>query len=151
MTETSPMPPPRFSLRVKGMMVLAFPVLTLMGAVVWVLWLERATQSADAMVDRAVALRASVRALHNRTLEAEVAVFGRLWASDRGGRETVERVVLALDADLHRLSTVVSASQEPGQRMQEIEGAVRQLTRLLSSLASGSGEAAGRRRLLADE
>ena len=131
---------PRFSLRVKGMLVLVFPVIALVAAVNSVLWLEQATRRADEMLRRAVDLRAQVRAVSTRLLEAETGVLGYLSSGDPGFLDPYRRAVADLPAEVDRLGQLASNAGHFSPPMGEIRRIAAAEIQYLQGLVESSAE-----------
>ena len=135
MTDTgTPLLTHRFSLRVKGMVVLAIPVVALLAAVIAVLSLERGMRSADELVRRALVVRSQLQEVQWLLMGAQTGLRGYLLTGDDRFRVPYERAVPALESSVARLSAMASVNGTPSARMRAIEEAAREELDLLRQL-----------------
>jgi PAS domain S-box-containing protein len=140
---------PRLSLRARGMLVLAFPVLALTGAVMTVLWLERDMAVADSLIRRAVSLRGQIETVQNVVCNADSAVRGWLATGDEHYLQPYGVALSHLEPDVVELRRLAAQNQTPSRRMQEIEAAAREEMAMLRQIRTSRTDAATRRQLLA--
>jgi PAS domain S-box-containing protein len=140
--ETKAAEAPRFSLRVRGMLVLVVPILSLLGAVVAVLRLEGETREADNLTRDAVMVRAKMQRIRGVLADAETSVFSYLASGQRRNPDPLDRAVAMLESDPATLRRLAAPDGRSDPRLQEAARLIREELALLRQLREARKDAA---------
>ena len=135
---------PRFSLRVKGMLVLLFPVLALLGVVNSILWLEQGTRRADELLQLSLDLRFEMETIRVRMLEAEAALNEYAESGEPEVLASYRRIEAELTGSLDRLASLTAVEDGPSRQAQQVNRAAREQMETLRALAASHDTAVTR-------
>jgi PAS domain S-box-containing protein len=142
---TQPLRRLRFSLKSKGLLVLAFPILALLTAVSSVLWLDNETRTADVMFRRAAEMRAQIQDVQNCLADAEVNLRGWLLTGDERFVEPYNRALSGIAPAVQGLERLAAIHARPTPRMQQIVRTAALQVQALQSLRTAPPDPALRR------